>query len=132
MSDQAMREAIREALAAHGAWKLRLKTAVITGQGDVTSHHARCDDRCAFGRWLYGASLDEGQRQTKPYQVVRRLHADFHSSAADVLQAAEQGESARARDLLRDEFEPRSEVLKRALMKWLGEISQTGATPPQA
>lgn len=129
--DHGMREAIRDALGAHGAWKLRLKTAVMTGRGDITAAHAACDDRCAFGRWLYGPDLGEGMKTSKPYQVVRRLHAEFHQSAGAVLAAAERGDSTRAEELLGEDFDRRSEVLKRALMKWLGELSQAAVTPPR-
>ena len=132
MSNDGMREAIRDALGAHGAWKLRLKTAAVTGRGDITSDHARCDDRCAFGRWLYSDTLSAGQRADKPYQVVRRLHAEFHETAADVLAAAEHGDKQKAQTILGSEFEFRSEILKRALVKWLGELSQAEAIPRRA
>lgn len=129
--DHGMREAIRDAMGAHGAWKLRLKTAVMTGRGDITAAHARCDDRCAFGRWLYGPDLGEDLKRSKPYQVVRRLHAEFHESAGAILAAAEQGDSVTAEAILADDFDTRSEVLKRALVKWLGELTQAAVTPPR-
>lgn len=131
MMDHGMREAIRDALGAHGAWKLRLKTAVLTGRGDITAAQAACDDRCAFGRWLHGPDLGEGLKRTKPYQVVRRLHAEFHHSAGAVLAAAERGDNTTAESILAGEFDARSEVLKRALTKWLGELSQAAVIPPR-
>lgn len=129
--DHGMREAIRDAMGAHGAWKLRLKTAVVTGRGDITAEQARCDDRCAFGRWLHGPGLDAGLKRSTPYQVVRRLHAEFHDCAGAVLGAAEQGDSATAEAILAGDFEARSEALKRALTKWLGELSQAAVIPPR-
>lgn len=130
MTEHGMRAAIRDAMGAHGAWKLRLRTAVQTGRGDISAARARCDDRCDFGRWLYGPGLSAEMKAGKPYQVVRRLHAEFHAAAGEVLAAAERGDRAGADALLADAFDPRSEVLKRALMKWLGELSQADAVIP--
>lgn len=124
MTEHSMREAIRDALGAHGGWKLKLRTAAQTGRSAMSVAEASCDDRCQFGRWLYGPTLDDRTRAGKPYQVVRRLHAEFHQSAGQVLDAALRGQKDRAEGLMAAEFEPRSETLKRALMKWMGEISR--------
>lgn len=123
MSDDTMRTAIREAMGAHAAWKLRLKTAVATGRGDISAAAARCDDRCAFGQWLHSDRIDAATREGKPYRVIRRLHAEFHQAAGDVLDAAERGDPDAARALLDGPFNDRTTTLKTALTKWLGELS---------
>jgi len=124
MSDHNMRDAIREAIGAHGTWKLRLKTAVLTGRGELSAREARCDDRCAFGRWLHSDQIDDATRQGKPYRVIRRLHAEFHDAAGQVLAATEQGDSEAAAAILQGPFTERSDTLKVALTKWLGEIAR--------
>lgn len=124
MSDQNMREAIRDAIGAHGAWKRRLKTAVLTGRGELSAKEASCDDRCKFGQWLHSDRIDDATRQGKPYRVIRRLHAEFHDAAGQVLAATEQGDRETAAALLDGQFTERSETLKVALTKWLGEVGR--------
>lgn len=113
---------IDAAIGAHGAWKLRLRTAIATGQCEVTPHTAGCDDRCAFGRWLHGPEIDQQTRAGMPYQVIRRLHAEFHTCAGEVLGEALGGQLAAAEARLNGPFAERSDKLVRALMKWKGEL----------
>ena len=123
MSGNAMIARINDAIGAHGMWKMRLRTAIRTGHGDVNSIVAGCDNECAFGKWLYGPEIDSGTRNGVPYQVIRRLHADFHRSAGQVLRHVEKHESDAAEGLMAGEFTDRSEKLVRALTKWKGELA---------
>lgn len=118
----AMIKEINDAIGAHGAWKLKLRTAISVGKSDVEPATVRCDDRCALGRWLYGSTLDDSTKSGKPYQVIRRLHAEFHHSAATVLESALAGRKDQATQALEGEFKERSEKLVRALTKWKGEL----------
>lgn len=113
---------INDAVGAHGAWKLKLRTAISVGHSDVEPATVRCDDQCAFGRWLYGSTIGSRTRAGKPYQVIRRLHAEFHQTAATVLEDALAGRRQQATELLEGEFRDRSETLVRALTKWKGEL----------
>ncbi len=112
---------ITDAIGAHGVWKLRLRTAIATGSSDARPSEVRCDDRCALGKWLHSPTIDVQVRSGMPYKVVRRLHAEFHSTAADVLTHALEGRKADANALLEGDFTARSEKLVRALAKWKGE-----------
>lgn len=58
-----------------------------------------------------------------PYQVIRRLHAEFHQCAGRVLDRAVAGQAGEARLLLEGEYAQRSEKLMRALGKWKRELS---------
>ena len=120
---------INDAIGAHGMWKLRLRTAIRSGRGDITSHEAGCDDRCAFGKWLYGPEIDAPMKHDMPYQVVKRLHAEFHKSAGSVLAYVETGRKDEAQTIMEDEFPQRSEKLVRALTKWKGEL--LAGVPPR-
>jgi len=122
MCSQDVSDQVRAAIGAHGAWKLRLKTAIATGNFPGDPAKVRCDDQCDFGRWLYGSNLDESTRAGKPYQVVRRLHAEFHDCAGRVLALAVSGRSAEASALFDGEYDERSSTLVRALNKWRGEL----------
>ena len=114
-------EEINSAIGAHGMWKMRLRTAVRTGRSEVHSSIACCDDQCAFGKWLYGPDFDASTRAGMPYQVVKRLHAEFHQCAGSVLSYVERGNTAAAQFILEGEYAERSDKLVRALAKWKNE-----------
>ena len=116
---------INDAIGAHGAWKLKLRTAISVGKSDVEPATVRCDDRCAFGLWLNGPTIDGHTRSGKPYQVIHRLHAEFHQAAATVLESALAGRKEHATQILDGEFRERSEKLVRALTKWKGELQNS-------
>ena len=122
MSQTHQVQQINNAIGAHGTWKLRLRTAIRSGRGDISSHVAGCDDQCAFGKWLYGPDLDTHTKQGMPYHVVKRLHAEFHQSAGSVLAYVEAGRRNEAEMAMEGEFTQRSEKLVRALTKWKGEL----------
>ncbi len=50
-------EMIQKAIAAHTAWKARLRTAISTGTFEVEHSAVRADNRCDFGKWLYGSEF---------------------------------------------------------------------------
>ena len=122
MSNAAMVQEINSAIGAHGAWKLKLRVAISTGSSEVAPEKVCKDDRCPFGRWIYGPTIDSTTRAGKPYQVVRRLHAEFHQSAADVLRLALDSRKKEADAMFQGAFAERSDKLVRALAKWKGEL----------
>jgi hypothetical protein len=115
-------EEIKKAMGAHGAWRLRLRTAIAVGRSDTTPAKVKCDNLCEFGQWLYGSTLDSRTRSGMPYQVVRRLHGEFHECASRVLGLAVAGQKDNAMALLEGEYTERSDKLLRALTKWRGEV----------
>ncbi|MDE2403779.1 MAG: CZB domain-containing protein [Sphingomonadales bacterium] len=121
MSDSQLVSQIDDAIGAHGMWKMRLRTALRTGQCEISAHDAGCDDKCKFDHWLHSSALSPALKNGVPYQVVKRLHADFHRAAGEVLADALAGRKARAEALIEGDFTARSEKLVRALMKWKGE-----------
>jgi hypothetical protein len=126
LSNADLEAAVRAAIGAHGAWKLKLKTAVNTGRSEATPATVGRDDQCEFGKWLHGQGIDEETRAGMPYQVVRRLHAEFHQCAGRVLALGLDGKRVEAGNLLEGEYTARSEKLVTALAKWRGEL-QTAA-----
>ncbi len=118
--------ALRKAVRAHAAWKEKLNTAINTGRlpaGADLATVAR-DDSCAFGQWLHSgdaAALDAARTST-----VTDLHAYFHRSAAQVLEAVARGDSAGARELMRnsDGYAGAAPYLMDALMDWLAAVER--------
>lgn len=109
---------IQAAIHAHLAWKVRLRTAVLSGTSTMTPELARRDDACAMGSWLYSPCFDERARTSPLYEDVRQAHALFHEAAGDVLQHARDGETAMAGKLMHDAFIPRSDKLVCLLEEW--------------
>jgi hypothetical protein len=121
MDARELERGIRNAIGAHGAWKMKLNTAIKHGHSDKSPEQLRDCTACEFGQWIGGPQFDGQIRSGKPYYVVSQLHKKFHEAAADVLEHAVKGDRAGAEKLMETEFKQRSEVLKRALMKWDGE-----------
>lgn len=122
MCSSQMINEINQAIGAHGRWKMRLRTAIATGQGELDAAVVCRDDQCAFGQWLHGPAIDAATRAGIPYGVVRRLHAEFHQSAGKVVTYVEQGRKDLAGDIMVGEFAERSDKLIRALNKWKNEL----------
>jgi hypothetical protein len=86
---------LKAAVAAHGAWKVRLLEAVLTGQSTFDVNAAAKDDRCPLGVWLLSDSSPQ-ERQAAAYPVVRDLHSRFHAMAGTVLRQATSGQQQEA------------------------------------
>jgi len=123
MSNEKLINQINNAIGAHGSWKIKLRTAVNKGSSEHSVEDLRCDDKCAFGKWIHGTDIDGITRASPPYIAIKRLHAEFHVCAADVLKMATSGDTNGAGDLLDGAFAAKSEKLVRGLRKWKGEAS---------
>jgi len=94
------KEEINKAIGAHGMWKTRLMQAIETGKLDATVDTVRMDNQCAFGKWLYGASLDAKDKKLSQYEEIRSLHAKFHQVASQVVELALAGKKQQALQLM--------------------------------
>jgi hypothetical protein len=92
---------MKEALDAHTQWYQRLEDK-ITGksQEELNVAHVACDDRCLLGQWLRSEAKQHFGLLSS-YEELRRIHADFHYTAGQVLNNVLNGEELRARDELR-------------------------------
>lgn len=111
-------QAIDQAVGAHGMWKNRLKTAIANGALEIPVETIRPDDQCVFGKWLYGPKLSDADKATASYRTVRDLHAEFHKTAAQVVELALAGNKEEADKLLHGEFADASINLTSAMMEW--------------
>ena len=116
MTDSDFAKGIIAAIGAHGAWKLRLKSAVASGRADITVEQARRDDCCDLGRMLHG-QLSPAQKANPTVGRVVDLHKQFHQAAGDALAQALGGQAAQANRIIDGLFDQRSEALKSALME---------------
>ena len=113
---------IQTALGSHGEWKTRLMSSIATGKADIPPTIASCDDRCDFGRWLYSPDVGPNIRTSVSYQVIRRLHADFHKSAGQVIRCAIDGNREKASSIMETDFAEKAQKLDRGLNKWMTDL----------
>jgi len=116
-------EAIGKGVAAHAAWKARLRAAVSSGKFEVPSATVSRDDQCEFGKWLYGLSGKE--TQTEHFSAVKRLHARFHEEAAKVVTLATSGEMGKAEEAIgvQGDYTKASGELTQAMVAWRNSLS---------
>lgn len=114
----ANKEELDKAIAAHGQWKIRLKTSIDTGKSETPVETIRLDNQCVFGKWLYG--LSAADKASTHFQKVKELHAEFHKTAASVTEKAVSGKKAEAEKMIGfgGEYATISSKLTAAMMAW--------------
>lgn len=117
--DTNVRDQITAAIAAHGKWKTRLKSAIGQGTSEFSPATVRLDNACDFGKWLRSAGPEA--RKSEHFHHAVALHAEFHKAAADVLALALAGkkDEAEAKLDLGGEFAHLSAELTREMSAWL-------------
>ncbi len=127
--------AIDKAVSAHAQWKNRLRIAAETRQSDITPDHACKDNLCQFGKWLYGDALGISRAEKgADYEVIRRMHAEFHVQAAETLKKALAGDRA-GYDIdtaPTGKFHTISTELTQALLLWYRRLQRQSATGHKA
>jgi hypothetical protein len=80
-----------ESIAAHSAWKTKLRTYLKKPDKSLVAAAIRKDDECALGKWIHG----EGRRYgaDPDFRELQKEHAVFHGAAADLVDRAHSGEA---------------------------------------
>lgn len=112
-----MKQELHDAIGAHGAWKMRLRTAAQVG-GEVLPVSDICDDsRCRFGQWLNRIPATTKGADHLP--EIRRLHANFHRAAGNVAQLINAGQVEKGlAELSAGPFVESSAALSMTLDSW--------------
>jgi predicted RNase H-like nuclease (RuvC/YqgF family) len=121
VTSMSTKDEIKNAVAAHGRWKTKLKSALDTGKMDAHLSIIKADNECTFGKWLNGPTITEKQKHSDHYREVRKLHSAFHEKASKVAQLAVSGNKADAMKMLEvnGEFSIASAALTTAMLAWL-------------
>jgi len=101
-----------------------LRQAILDAKAGVDVEAIRADDRCEFGQWLYGPRLSAEDRAAKDFEEVRRLHAEFHQLAAEVVERALAGQTVEAYALLYGKYVTLSGRLALAMRAWQARLLQ--------
>jgi hypothetical protein len=122
---------IHAAIAAHGAWKDEFTQAIQKGKFDAIAPRVKSDHRCDFGSWLFGKTVPAKERKGRHFTKVRKLHAEIHRLAEEILKKAKAGKRAEALKLLEDDkaLEVYSTSLQLAALEW--ERNWGKPTPPR-
>lgn len=117
---------IDHAISNHEIWKIHLKQAIDGGVFETPSSIVRMDNQCEFGKWIYSLSTDAGI--DPHYIAVKELHAQFHQSAALILELINGSRKDEARKSLNvgGEFNFISSKLILALIDWKESIKNKG------
>lgn len=108
-------EKIDSALTFHKHWKTHLQEVVQTGISDFTVADARSDRACDFGKWIY--KVWDNEKDNPDFIKIKRMHAEFHKAAAEILELAVSGKKDEAGKKLEkgESFDKISEELISAL-----------------
>jgi hypothetical protein len=109
---------IEKAIGNHALWMSHLRDIICQAPPTVDVAEVRAEDKCEFGKWLYGPRLSVEDRASSVYQDVKRLHADFHRLAARVVELAASGRTLDAYALLYGEYITMSGRLAIAMRAW--------------
>jgi len=114
-----IKDAIKQAVGAHGIWKSRLRTAIQTGKLDMPVEQIASESTCDFGKWLLSPEMSSELSKSN-VQNVRKLHAQFHRIAGRAAEFALSGKRTEAENLIADggEYVKVSTELTLALKAW--------------
>lgn len=121
------------AISAHGEWKFKLKKATQNRGEGLDANTIALDNQCVFGKWLY-SDATANVRKDKDYDEIRKLHAEFHRTASQVVHLCQSGEAAAAERAIGDEsaYAAISAQLIAAIKKWIQARSVTAGREIQA
>jgi methyl-accepting chemotaxis protein/methyl-accepting chemotaxis protein-1 (serine sensor receptor) len=127
--DTTTAEQIQNALAAHAAWKQRLRAAIEKRSSTFAAATVQRDDQCAFGKWIHGANHTRAVKQSADYQKTLDLHRRFHLAAANILSAALAGRKEEATRAMEkgSEFVEASAALESTLKAWYAKSTEVSA-----
>ena len=111
-----MREMIKNAIAAHGAWKNKFRD-FMEGKSDLDAAKVRLTNACELGKWLESGAKHELDGAS--VAELSALHSKFHEAAAAVVAKKKSGDQRGAEASLgaAGEFATASSALVRKLME---------------
>jgi hypothetical protein len=98
-------------------WRQRLEAYI-----NDTSHEALdaeivgVDGHCALGEWLHGEGGEQFSDHPK-FSELQQAHACFHKYAGEVIRCKDNGDSHKARELLKGDYSICSQKVKMNLAR---------------
>jgi hypothetical protein len=93
---------MKDALEAHTAWTRRLE-GKISGENQEQLNVATVasDCECKLGKWIHGTAKQQFGT-TPDFEELRRVHAEFHLKAGEILNNVLNGDQTRAASNLKE------------------------------
>lgn len=93
---------MKEALEAHTAWTKRLE-GKLTGENDEQLNVATVasDCECKLGKWIHHTAKQQFGN-VADFEALRRVHADFHIKAGEILNNVINGDEGEASNNLKE------------------------------
>lgn len=113
-----------DAMTIHVCCKECLRQAVETGVCNPPSALIRLATMCEFGKWLDLADLPIEISASPHYTNIRKIHADFHTAAADVMNLVEIGKVEQAKQMMSagGNYTFHSNQLRSEFLSWVAKI----------
>lgn len=87
-----------KAVAAHSAWKVKLRNAALNHE-HLDDKTIMRDDACALGKWVYGEGGHQHGRKPS-FETLKDKHRVFHRCAGQVAEVVNSGQADRAQRML--------------------------------
>lgn len=120
-----MVEQIEDAIGKHTRWMSALQQVVFDARAAMDVESIRAADQCEFGKWLCASFWLPEDRATDQYQEVRKVHAEFHALAGQIVELAASGKAVEAYSLLFGEYITLSGQLALTLREWQKALCST-------
>ncbi len=115
------------AVEAHISWKVRLNDYVNGMRSErLDPAEIACDDRCELGKWIYANFAKFKEHPT--FLAVHRDHAEFHKTAAEIVELYHAGQLQHALDNLNGHYTRISRKVVTGITRLAGEIEGKEAT----
>jgi len=79
-----------QAIAAHSAWKTKLKAYLNKPDGSLKPADIQSDRKCPLGQWIHGEAAQ--WIGNAAYSELKMQHARFHAAAAALVRKADAGQ----------------------------------------
>jgi methyl-accepting chemotaxis protein len=114
------------AIKAHADWRSKLRQAAQQHE-QLDGDTIRRDDCCELGKWLHGAGASGKCGRAPSFSALIQAHQKFHVAAGQVAQTINQGDSARAQEMLGSgtPFSDASSVVTRLIVQLKKECNIT-------
>ncbi|HPI39719.1 MAG TPA: methyl-accepting chemotaxis protein [Pseudobdellovibrionaceae bacterium] len=88
------------AKSAHVDWKMKLSNYLKNPDHSLDSSKVCLDNACVLGKWIYGDGQMYKNQFHKDFENLRVSHADFHTTAGQIIDFIHEGKKESAQKLL--------------------------------
>jgi Chemoreceptor zinc-binding domain len=120
-----LKDLLYDAMTTHVCCKACLNQAMETGVCNPPSAVIRDNQMCEFGKWLHSSELSADILSSEHYVNILKIHTDFHTAAAEVMEMVEIGETEQAKKMILDDghYTIHANKLRNEFLSWVEELN---------